>query len=60
MTPPKKRDKVKVKKVKHEHDFEIEQCQFCGHCCEMCLKCWKGRCDAETKNGKPMPLTKVY
>lgn len=52
--------KKKTKKKVCRHDFNIEQCDFCGHSNEFCLKCEKGRCSAETKNGKPMKLRNPY
>lgn len=51
--------KNKPKKV-CKHDFNIEQCFFCGHSCEMCMKCEKGRCNAEKKKGKRNILTNPY
>ena len=44
--------KKKAKK-KHIHDFGTEQCDFCGHVCEVCLKCWKGRCSEVKELTKP-------
>ena len=41
------------KKKKHIHNFDIEQCEFCGHTSEFCLECEKGHCSEEKKLTNP-------